>query len=283
MEEQKKEKGSPFTYFMERPDEAVRLLSKDRTDATRNQLLETGIANLGDSPCLVDAGTGAGVVAMQMARLASEYYQQASVTLLDGSAERLAAAENNLQPYTDIEKTFVSCNLEEIPLPSNSVDYLFCRFVFEYLANPKKVFHEFKRIMKPGGKLVVGDLDYNSLSHYPLNDTLQNNLNEIMRAVEKQGLMDLYAGRKLYSYFFNEQLKDINVHFHAHHLFYGTLDENDEYNWTKKLEQLIQYQSTGEIELSFDIKKFKTQFIEFLKSPGRFSYTPLILVEGVKP
>lgn len=282
MEEQKKENGSSFTYFMEMPDEAVRLLSKDRTGATHGQLLETGIAELPDSPCLVDAGTGAGVVAMQMAELASTHYGNASVTLLDGSTERMAAAEKNLQSYTNVDKQFVTCNLEDIPLPNNSVDYLFCRFVFEYLSNQKKVFREFKRILKPGGKLVVGDLDYNSITHYPLSEIMQGHLNDLMQAVEKLGLMDLYAGRKLYSYFFNEDFRSIKVHFHAHHLFYGKLDESDAFNWSKKLDQLINYQTTGAIELGFDIKKFKVQFMEFLKSPERFSYTPLILVEGVK-
>lgn len=271
-----------FQYLMETDLESVRLLAKDRPEQTLQQLLDSGMADLPAQPHVIDAGTGAGVVARQMAEVLSRHYQGAKLTLLDGSQTRLEAAAKNLSSFENLDKQFVECNLENIPLPDNSVDYLFCRFVFEYLANPQRVFDEYVRIMKPGGKLVIGDLDNNSLNHYPLPDVLQAQLDELSRAVESRGLLDFSAGRKLYSFFHKAGLDQIRVRLYAHHLFYGQLDQSDDFNWSKKMEQMVSYQDRGLLDVSFDVRKFGAAFLEFLRSPGRFSYTPLILVEGVK-
>jgi len=268
---------------MEGADESERLRLKDRTESTANQLESTGFSDLGPSPHIVDAGTGVGVVAAQMARLAAARYRQADLTLLDGSAQRLDAARDNLPVHEGIAQRYVACDLEHIPLPSDSVDYLFCRFVFEYLAAPQRVFSEFDRILKPGGRLVIGDLDHNALNHYPLSPELQAQLDELVREVERAAVFDFYAGRKLYSYFFGADYLDLSVQMYAHHLFYGALSPADEFNWTAKVDRLWALQREGVLQLSFDLGRFREEFLEFLRSPGRFSYTPLLLVAGTKP
>jgi ubiquinone/menaquinone biosynthesis C-methylase UbiE len=271
-----------FKYLMEREDESIRLVRKDRSHATVTQLIDTGIRELGENPHIVDAGSGAGVVAMWMADITSQVQNDVTISLLDGSTERLATAEKNLLPYSSVRKQFINCNLEEIPLPDDNVDYLFCRFVFEYLENPMKVFKEFQRIVKPGGKVVIGDLDNNSINHFPLPSDLQFQLDELVNEIENKKLLDFHAGRKLYSYFYENKFEAIKAHIYGHHLFYGELDDNDEHNWSTKLDQMIRYQDSGELVLEFDLRKFKSQFMGFLKSPARFSYTPLIIIEGVK-
>ena len=274
--------ATPYPYLMEGDNEAVRLRVKDRADATSTQLQVTGFAELCNAAHVVDAGTGVGVVAMQMAKLAEVAHRQLTLTLLDGSAQRLAAARDNLRPYRSLAPRLAVCDLGCIPLPSDSVDYLFCRFVFEYLTNPQRVFDEFTRILKPGGKLVIEVSDHNGVNHYPLSHELETQLHELIGAVERSAVFDFYAGRKLYGYFHAAGYQQINVHMYAHHLFYGALDPNDEYNWTMKLDRLVDLQRQNALDVSFDLTEFRTRMLEFLRSPGRFSYTPLILVEGVK-
>lgn len=267
---------------MEGPGETERLRVKDDSAATLNQLIETGFAKLPASPVVVDAGSGVGVVAEQMAALIRSIYQDADLILLDGATERLEAASKNLANYGDINQRFIDCNLDNIPLASNTVDYVFCRFVFEYLQNPIKVFQELKRIVKPGGKLVIGDLDHNCLNHYPIPSGIQDRLNQLIQAVEATGFFDFYAGRKLYSYFHEAGFDEIHVHVHPHHLFYGDLKANDAINWEIKLDRLIALQKKNVMQIDFDLEEFKTEFMTFLHRPDRFSYTPLIIVEGVK-
>lgn len=271
------------SYLMEGPAEDERLQFKDNSQATLFQLMQTGINDLGDAPYVIDAGTGVGVVAYEMANVISSSYHDAQLTLLDGSAQRLNVANQKLEKFKNIKKNFLTCSLEQIPIPDNTADYIFCRFVFEYLANPQSVFNELTRILKPNGKLVIGDLDLNCLNHYPMPEALMKKMFELVSVIEQSKLLDFYAGRKLYHYFYQAGYKDIRVHFHAHHLFYGDLPATDRDNWSMKLDRLINLQNDSKLSFSFDLNEFKASFMDFLDSPERFSYTPLIIVEGLKP
>ena len=272
-----------FQYFMENPNESSRLHIKTDQSSTRHQLVQTGITELRDCPHIVDAGSGSGAVANEIAKVVSSHYDQARITLLDGSSERLESAKQYLGEHRNITPQFQKCQLENIPLETDSVDYLFCRFVFEYLKDQQAVFTELCRVVRPGGKIVVGDLDYNGISHYPLSSSLEKQVQELTEVIQGSGNFDVYAGRRIYSYFHQAGLSNIDIHLSAHHLFWGELSKADEVNWTAKLDQLIQLQDAGSVDVSFDLRLFKTAFLDFLQSPERFSYTPLILVEGEIP
>ena len=103
-------------------------------------------------------------------------------------------------------------------------------------------------------------------------------MNEILAELGKRKLFDPFVGRKLYSYFFKNGLSKIQVHFRAHHLFYGEMRLEDDINWTAKVDKLMDLN----LPVSFDMATFKKKFFEMFRSPERFSYTPLIIVEGVK-
>ncbi len=272
-----------YTYMMEGPGEEDRLCFKDDEQATLSQLLDTGISNLPHNPFIVDAGTGVGVAAVQMANLLNTVYQRGTLSLLDGSALRLRVAADRLGKQDEISIESIECELSNIPLPDNTADYIFCRFVFEYLTQPEQVFDELTRILKPGGKLVIGDLDHNCLNHYPFPDELQSKLDELVTAIQNIGFLDFYAGRKLYSYFYKKGFNNINVGMYPHHLFYGDLKNADYENWRLKLERLIDLQKAGKLKLGYELAEFKDQYLDFLLSPERFSYTPLIMVDGNKP
>jgi ubiquinone/menaquinone biosynthesis C-methylase UbiE len=259
---------------MESPNEAARLVAKSDLETSRDQLLLTGLI---DGMTAVDAGCGAGVVSGLMASIVG---RNGKVIGLDGSLDRIAFSKDAYKDVKNID--FVQTNLESISLPDEISDYTFSRFVFEYLRAPKLVFHELLRITKPGGRLVIGDLDYNVMSHHPLPFYLTVQLEEIVEKLGEKRIWDAYAGRKLYSYFFVAGLKDIRVHLIPHHLIYGELQKLDRDNWLAKLQAIKHYQERGQIKLGFDIEHFGREFMKFFDDPSRFSYTPLILVEGVK-
>ncbi|MFM7202910.1 MAG: class I SAM-dependent methyltransferase [Myxococcota bacterium] len=263
-----------MSYLMESKGEAQRLLIKGDEPTTRHQLLLTGLK---PGMRAVDAGGGAGFVSRIMADIVTA---SGEVLLVDQSDERLQVAREYTAPFTHV--SFVQGPLEQIPLPADSVDYVFCRFVFEYLQNPEAVFAELVRIVRPGGKIVVGDLDYNVMTHYPLPDGIEAQLHEALGQLARKKLFDPFAGRKLYHYFYQSNCQHIQVHFLPHHLFYGEVAEKDLFNFDMKVKQIEQLSKAGVLKLSFDVTQFAKEVRAFFRSPSRFSYTPLILVEGIK-
>ncbi len=52
-------------------------------------------------------------------------------------------------------RNFVRANLEALPFKGQSFDLISSHFVLEHLHNPVKVWEEWRRILKPGGKALV--------------------------------------------------------------------------------------------------------------------------------
>ncbi len=264
-----------MAYLMESKKEAERLLNKSDHTSSREQLLLTGLK---PGMLAIDAGGGAGFVTKIMADILGS---EGRVILIDQSLDRLKAAK----AYNPNRKNigYLCSPLEAIELEDNASDFVFCRFVFEYIKDPKQALSELIRITKPGGKIVVGDLDYNVMSHYPLKSHLESQLLELIGELQKMELWDPYAGRKLFHYFREASLENIKVHMLPHHLIYGDSDKRDYDNWRSKLDQMSTLIDQGVLNISFDFDSFKEGFLEFFQSPDRFSYSPLFLVEGIKP
>lgn len=53
---------------------------------------------------------------------------------------------------------------EALPIDNKSVDYVFANMYLHHVASPRKAIKEMARILKPGGKLVITDLDEHSFT-----------------------------------------------------------------------------------------------------------------------
>lgn len=71
-----------------------------------------------------------------------------------GRATRLIGVE--VVPFTDVPEGIeaVTADLGALPLPDASVDLIMSRSVFEHLTDPQRVYAEFARVLRPGGRVV---------------------------------------------------------------------------------------------------------------------------------
>lgn len=112
-------------------------------------------AQIDPGEVVLDLGCGAGIDTILAARRTG---RDGRVIALDFLPEMLelteaAAAEAGLANVETLEG-----ELEAIPLPDESVDHIVCNGVFNLSPRKSRAFAEAARVLRPGGKLTVGDL-----------------------------------------------------------------------------------------------------------------------------
>jgi SAM-dependent methyltransferase len=77
-------------------------------------------------------------------------YRDRIVRLVGLDSDEAAGREN---PYLD---EFVRADLEQrLPFPDDTFDLVYANFVVEHLQHPERVFAEWGRVLRPGGRLVL--------------------------------------------------------------------------------------------------------------------------------
>jgi arsenite methyltransferase len=100
---------------------------------------------------VADIGTGTGFVAAGLAQLVRQVYA------VDGSAAMLEAARRNLAGFAN-----VTCRLADgaaLPFEDGSLDAIFANMYLHHCPDPQVAIAEMVRVLRPGGRLVITDLD----------------------------------------------------------------------------------------------------------------------------
>jgi len=114
-----------------------------------------GMATLEDGMTVLDAGCGPGNMSIHVLRRMS----RGKLYCLDPLPSMLKAAFDNLRGIAgDVELNFLEATFESIPLPSSSVDVIVTAYALRDARDLYGALQEFKRVLKPGGQLLVLDL-----------------------------------------------------------------------------------------------------------------------------
>lgn len=125
-----------YNKLNDKPFSASFIYTRRRLDDTLFRL----IPERGDGLRLLDLGCGTGHYMTMLAQRGFE------VVGVDGADEMLAKARAN-NPEAEV----LQGDVENIPLPDASFDYVICIEVLRYLHNWPKCVQEMGRILKPGG------------------------------------------------------------------------------------------------------------------------------------
>lgn len=129
---------------------------------------------------VLDLACGPGFTSCELARETGS----GSVTGVDISKELIAVAGQAKASEKVDNVSFRTGNVYELDLPENQFDFVYARFLFQHLKNPRLALQNILRVLRPGGVLCILDVEDNWTAFSPESDAF-------VRFVRKAG-----AGQK---------------------------------------------------------------------------------------
>jgi 2-polyprenyl-3-methyl-5-hydroxy-6-metoxy-1,4-benzoquinol methylase len=181
----------------------LNLLAEIMRPTTLALLTEAGVR---EGQTCVDVGCGGGHVTLDLARLVGPSGRAVGIDF-DPTIVALAHEDQLSAGLTNLE--FAVGDARALDCGPHDVAY--ARFLLSHVSQPEQVVDQMIRVLRPGGKLVLEDIDCSGCFCQPRNPAYDRFLELYTEAVARGGA-DANLGRRLPALIRSSQLKDVRWH-----------------------------------------------------------------------
>jgi ubiquinone/menaquinone biosynthesis C-methylase UbiE len=203
---------------------------------------------------------------------------------VDQSPERLDLARA-LARDANVNIRFLQGPADALPLDDGVSDYTHARMLFQYLGPQKRsrTLQEMRRVTRPGGKVVVVDLDQQLTRLYPMPAGVRTDLTYALRILRQRTGFDPNVGRKLVSEMRHAGLRKVTAIVEPYQRYAGgALPDRDRENWEEKLTTAASYlvRVTGETSRW---TQFRDAYLAALQADDAFYCADMVITTGECP
>ena len=142
---------------------------------------------------VADIGCGTGLVSLW---LTAQVGSKGRVDAVDVAASQLVIARKRIEATALAEVNFHEQSVYDLDLPLGTYDLVFSRFLLCHLQKPAVALQKMFDILKPGGHLVIVDIDMPSMFTIPPSDVYADYIDLAMKGGEARGV-DYQTGLRL--------------------------------------------------------------------------------------
>lgn len=182
--------------------EAARL--NDQANALDNLLHHDSVWPEGS--LILEAGCGVGA----QTKIIAPKNISSQIISADISSESIKQAKELTNSLGITNVKFKQADIFNLPFKKNHFDHVFVCFVLEHLVNPFNSLIELKRVLKPGGTIMVIEGDHGSAYFYPESSDADKAI-QCQVELQKRNGGDANIGRKLFPLLSKSGFNNVSV------------------------------------------------------------------------
>src|SRR5262249_42423998 len=116
-------------------------------------------------------------------RAVSAAYPKVTGTGIDISQNRIQIAKES--NFRNQRLRFFTGDAHQMQFASASFDLVYARMLLQYAAHKERAVNEMVRVCRPGGTVLMQDLDGQLVWHYPEESLMQQTIDRVLKSLSK--------------------------------------------------------------------------------------------------